>query len=60
MAIYNNILIEAVFSRVFLNKLLGKKNGVEELRFIDSALYKNLMQIKHSNVLVFVRIWLKI
>jgi len=42
-AIYENILIEPVFSRLFLNHMIGKKNNLEELQFYDEELYKNLM-----------------
>jgi hypothetical protein len=49
-AIYENILIEPVLSRVFLNRILGKKNTIDELSFIDSDLYKNLMKLKREKV----------
>jgi hypothetical protein len=47
-AIYENILIEPVFSRVFLNQILGRRNGFEELQFLDNNLYKNLLYLKHT------------
>lgn len=44
---YENILIEPVFTRPFLNLLLDRKNQLIELKFLDKVLYKNLMFLKH-------------
>jgi ubiquitin-protein ligase E3 C len=47
-AIYEDILIEPVFSRAFLNLVLDEKNDFEELKYVDLTLYKNLLKLKHS------------
>lgn len=47
-AVYENILIEPIFSRSFLNSLLGRKNQLNDLACIDRALYKSLLFLKHS------------
>ena len=49
-AIYENILIQPIYSRAFLNKLLGKSNQVDDLKSLDSNLYKNLMFLKYYEV----------
>ncbi|EGR33486.1 ubiquitin protein ligase, putative [Ichthyophthirius multifiliis] len=47
-AIYENILIQPVFSKVFLNQILEKPSTIEDLQYIDNSLYKNLMKLKHT------------
>ena len=47
-ALYDNILIEPVFSRSFLNGLLGRKNVFNDLGSLDKALYKSLLFLKHA------------
>jgi ubiquitin-protein ligase E3 C len=47
-AIYEDILIEPVFSRAFLNLVLDEKNDFEELKYVDFTLYKNLSKLKYS------------
>ena len=47
-AIYENHLIEPLFSVIFLNRILRVKNTINELKFSDQMLYKNLLQLKHK------------
>ncbi|KAL4475212.1 hypothetical protein ABPG72_018869 [Tetrahymena utriculariae] len=47
-AIYENILIEPVFSKVFLNQILEKPSTLEDLQYVDKELYKMLMNLKHT------------
>ena len=47
-ALYENILIEPVFARSFLNSLLGRKNGLNDLESLDRGLYKSLLYLKHA------------
>jgi len=49
-AMYENIIMEPRFSRVFINLILGKSNNLDELYSCDPAIYKSLMSIKHSTV----------
>ncbi len=53
-AIYENILIEPVFSRAFLNKIIGRNNDFEEFAFVDPVLYNNLLKLKHTEVLKII------
>ncbi|KRX01861.1 HECT-domain-containing protein [Pseudocohnilembus persalinus] len=46
-AIYEDILIEPIFSPIFLNQILEKKNNIEELYYLDKDQYKSLMYLKH-------------
>lgn len=46
-ALLEGITIGPKFSGAFLNALIGKKNSFEDLRTIDSILYKNLLEIKN-------------
>ena len=48
-AIYENILIESQFSFIFLNRLLRIPNTINELKYADQILYKNLMKLKHNS-----------
>jgi len=48
-AIYEHILLENVFSVIFLNRILKIPNTMNELKFADPTLYKNLMLLKHKN-----------
>lgn len=47
-AVYENILIEPIFSRSFLNNLLRRKNQFNDLASLDKALYKSLLFLKHT------------
>lgn len=47
-AIYENNLLESTFSVIFLNRILGVKNTINELKYSDQVLYKNLLQLKHK------------
>lgn len=47
-SIYENHLIESMFSTIFLNRVLGIKNTINELKLVDSQLYKGLLQLKHK------------
>lgn len=47
-AIYENNLIESMFSVIFLNRILRVKNTINELKYADKMLYKNLLQLKHK------------
>ena len=49
-SIYEDILIEPVFSRAFLNLVLDENNDFEELKYVDRTLYNNLSKLKHSEV----------
>ncbi|CAM9930780.1 unnamed protein product [Discosporangium mesarthrocarpum] len=44
--LFEDILVEPQFSPVFLNKLLGKHNYIDDLYMLDSELYRNLMKLK--------------
>ncbi|WVZ60129.1 hypothetical protein U9M48_010188 [Paspalum notatum var. saurae] len=46
-ALYEGILLEYSFSPVFVQKLLGRYNFLDELSTLDPELYRNLMQLKH-------------
>lgn len=48
-AIYEYILFDSVFSVIFLNRILGVPNTINELKYADPTLYKNLMLLKHRN-----------
>jgi len=48
-AMYEHILLENVFSVIFLNRILKIPNTINELKFADPTLYKNLMLLKHKN-----------
>mmetsp|Transcript_26565 Transcript_26565/g.61840 ORF Transcript_26565/g.61840 Transcript_26565/m.61840 type:complete len:1033 (-) Transcript_26565:158-3256(-) len=45
-AIYEMFLLEPQFSRVFLNRLLGRVNEVDDVSALDKELHKNMLQIK--------------
>jgi len=49
-AIYEGILIQPIFSRCFLNKVLGKSNHIDELKLLDEKLYENVMFLKSYEV----------
>ena len=53
-AIYEHILLESVFSVIFLNRILRTPNTVNELKYADPTLYKNLMLLKHRTVILHV------
>ena len=55
-ALYENILTEQVFSRSFLNLVLGKENGLLELNELDPEIYKNLMDLKYTSVITTFKI----
>uniref|UniRef100_A0ACD5W8W1 Uncharacterized protein n=1 Tax=Avena sativa TaxID=4498 RepID=A0ACD5W8W1_AVESA len=46
-ALYEGILLDYCFSQVFVQKLLGRYNFLDELSTLDSELYRSLMQLKH-------------
>ncbi|KAL7432289.1 hypothetical protein ACHAXH_006378 [Discostella pseudostelligera] len=48
-AIYESILVEPQFSLLFLNKLLGKQNSLDDLKNLDPEYYKNLMSLRHMS-----------
>ncbi|CAM9442271.1 unnamed protein product [Ectocarpus sp. 8 AP-2014] len=45
-AVFEDILVEPQFSPVFLNKLLGRYNYIDDLYSLDPEVYRNLMQLK--------------
>ncbi|CAJ1357847.1 unnamed protein product [Effrenium voratum] len=45
-AIYEMFLLEPQFSRVFLNRLLGRINEVDDIAALDRELHRNMLQIK--------------
>lgn len=45
-AIYEMILLEPQFSRVFLNRVLGRINEVDDIASLDKELHRNMLQIK--------------
>eukprot|EP00330_Aristerostoma_sp_ATCC50986_P002331 CAMPEP_0114596724 /NCGR_PEP_ID=MMETSP0125-20121206/18861_1 /TAXON_ID=485358 ORGANISM="Aristerostoma sp., Strain ATCC 50986" /NCGR_SAMPLE_ID=MMETSP0125 /ASSEMBLY_ACC=CAM_ASM_000245 /LENGTH=282 /DNA_ID=CAMNT_0001800275 /DNA_START=1395 /DNA_END=2243 /DNA_ORIENTATION=+ len=47
-AIYESILLESVFSVIFLNRILSVRNTINELKYADPEFYKNLMMLKHK------------
>ena len=49
-AIYEGILIQPIFSRPFLNKVIGKTNHIDDLKLFDDKLYESLMYIKYFEV----------
>ncbi|CAE7240841.1 UPL7 [Symbiodinium pilosum] len=48
-AIYEMFLLEPQFSRVFLNRLLGRVNEVDDIASLDKELHKNMLQIKECS-----------
>ncbi|KAL1566032.1 E3 ubiquitin-protein ligase upl7, variant 3 [Salvia divinorum] len=46
-ALYEGILLDFYFSHVFVQKLLGRYNFLDELSTLDPELYRNLMYVKH-------------
>lgn len=48
-AIYEIMLLEPQFSRAFLNKVLGRQNGVEDLPSIDRELYQGILKMKEHS-----------
>jgi len=47
-AIYEMFLLEPQFSRVFLNRLLGRMNEVDDVAALDRELHKNMLRIKEA------------
>ena len=45
-ALYEGILVEPLFANCFLNKLLGRHNGIDDLYTLDPELYRHLMSLK--------------
>ncbi|CDR93748.1 HECT domain containing protein, putative [Babesia bigemina] len=45
-ALYEHILIEPVLSRLLLNFILKKRNTLNDLRFVDPELYRNLVRMR--------------
>lgn len=48
-AIYEMFLLEPQFSRVFLNRLLGRINEVDDIASLDRELHRNMLQIKECS-----------
>lgn len=48
-AIYEMFLLEPQFSRVFLNRLLGRTNEVDDVAALDRELHRNMLRIKEAN-----------
>ena len=46
-ALYEGTLLNANFSRIFLNKMVEKSNQVDDLKTLDAELYENLLKIKY-------------
>lgn len=42
------ILLESEFAGGFLNVLLGRTNQLDDLYYLDDALYRSLMNLKHD------------
>jgi len=47
-AIYEMFLLEPQFSRVFLNRLLGRANEVDDVAALDRELHRNMSRIKEA------------
>mmetsp|Transcript_48511 Transcript_48511/g.147079 ORF Transcript_48511/g.147079 Transcript_48511/m.147079 type:complete len:588 (-) Transcript_48511:267-2030(-) len=47
-AIYEMFLLEPQFSRVFLNRLLGRTNEVDDVAALDRELHRNMLRIKET------------
>ena len=45
-AVYEGINIEQKFAEPFLNLVIGRKNGLEELQFIDKQIYQSMIELK--------------
>ncbi|GBE61096.1 HECT-domain (ubiquitin-transferase) domain-containing protein [Babesia ovata] len=45
-ALYEQILVEPVLSRLLLNFILKKRNTLNDLRFVDPELYRNLVSMR--------------
>jgi ubiquitin-protein ligase E3 C len=45
-AVYESILVEPQFCLPFLNQLLGKQNGLEDLKNLDNEYYTNLIKLR--------------
>merc|ERR1712232_355434 len=45
-AIYEMCLLESQFSRVFLNRLLGRINEVDDIAALDKELHRNMIKIR--------------
>jgi ubiquitin-protein ligase E3 B len=54
-ALYEGILLDYSFSPVFVQKLLGRYNFLDELSTLDPELYRNLMQLKV--LYIFALVW---
>eukprot|EP00929_Paragymnodinium_shiwhaense_P116623 TRINITY_DN8630_c0_g2_i1.p1 TRINITY_DN8630_c0_g2~~TRINITY_DN8630_c0_g2_i1.p1 ORF type:complete len:1054 (+),score=261.76 TRINITY_DN8630_c0_g2_i1:60-3221(+) len=48
-AIYEMFLLEPQFSRVFLNRLLGRINEVDDIAALDAQLHKSMVEIRESS-----------
>jgi ubiquitin-protein ligase E3 C len=50
-AVYERFLLEAQFSRVFLNRILGRTNEVDDVAALDKELHRGMLRLKeNSNV----------
>jgi len=45
-SVYENVLVEPRFSRVFLKKMLGMSNGVEDMKFWDEEVEGSMMKLR--------------
>jgi len=48
-ALYEMLLLEPQFSRVFLNRLLGRTNEVDDVAALDEELHRNMLRIKEAD-----------
>jgi ubiquitin-protein ligase E3 C len=48
-AIYEMFLLEPQFCRVFLNRLLGRINEVDDVAALDRELHRNMLRIKEAD-----------
>jgi len=47
-AIYEMMLLEGQFSRVFLNRILGQTNEVDDVAALDKELHRGMLRLKES------------
>lgn len=48
-AVYEMTLLEAQFSRVFLNRILGRTNEVDDVAALDKELHHNMLRLKEND-----------
>jgi ubiquitin-protein ligase E3 C len=49
-ALYEGVLIEPVLCRIFINKVINKKNSFNDLRFYDKEIYHSLLKLKKESI----------